>query len=625
MRETKFIEQNKEKWAEYESMLQSGNHEPERLNHLFVQITDDLSYARTFYPNRSVKVYLNQLAQRIFHQVYKGRRFPVDRLRKFWVHDVPQTFWESRRAIALSFALFVLAFSIGVVSSIIDPEFARVILGDDYVRMTLENIEKNDPMAVYKDHQPLGSALGIAANNLFVAFRTAVVGVLASIGTVFLLLYNGIMVGAFQYFFIEKGLFVQSFLTIWIHGTLEISAIIMAGAAGLMAGSGLLFPGTYNRTQAFQISMRKAMKIFIGIAPIIVLAALFEGFLTRYTEVPDVLRALFILVNFAFAVWYFALLPWQKARNGDFLVEDSDSDLPPNQAQPIAFTQIKTSGEIISESFGAIQRNLRWTIVGVLAAAGLHTWVMSNVEQTTSLAMSRFSGSTTFIEQFLGVSDSTFVALSAIALLWLVTQVALRIMRNEMPAGLTQLSLVQRLVRGLLLLVPIFLVFYFGRLLFSGGVSATVILRSVLLLPLIALPFALLSYWISSIQFGGNNPLEGILHIGQMLRRSLPYLLGLFIVGLSQLLIIFLDSEIFRYFLEFFSWAVPPGEDHVAAFAQVVTTFSKNFVLFFTWLLLVVSGGLHYFSHVEMTSAKYLLQQVAHVGNVRQIRGLPKE
>ncbi len=625
MRETKFIEQNKEKWAEYESMLQSGNHEPERLNHLFVQITDDLSYARTFYPNRSVKVYLNQLAQRIFHQVYKGRRFPTERLRRFWTHDVPQTFWESRRAIALSFALFVLAFTIGVVSSIIDPEFARVILGDDYVRMTLDNIEKKDPMAVYKDHQPLGSALGIAANNLFVAFRTAVVGVLASIGTIFLLLYNGIMVGAFQYFFIEKGLFLESFLTIWIHGTLEISAIIMAGAAGLMAGSGLLFPGTYTRTQAFQISMRKAMKIFIGIAPLIVLAAFFEGFLTRFTEVPDVARALFILANFAFVVWYFVLLPWQKARKGHFLAEDTDSDLPPNQTQPIAFTQIKTSGEIISESFGAIQRNLRWTIVGVLTAAGLHTWVMTNGESTSGFATPRFGGTPAYTEQFLGAVDSGFTSLSAMLWLWLVAQVALRVVRNEMPNGMGQLTLAQRVVRGLLLFVPIFLVFYFSLFLFSGGFNVTVILRSIFLLPILALPFTLLSFWVASIQFGGNNPFEGVLQIGQLLRRSMPYLLGLFIVGLSQLLILFLGSEIFRYFLEFFSWAVPPGEDHVAAFAHVVTTFFKNFVLFFTWLLLVVSGGLHYFSHVELTSAKYLLQQVAQVGNVRQIRGLPKE
>jgi uncharacterized membrane protein SpoIIM required for sporulation len=272
MKETKFIEQNREKWADFEQMLREDRRDPEKLNDLFIQITDDLSYARTFYPNRSVRVFLNSLAQRVFHNIYRGRRFPAERLRLFWTDELPRIMWESRRALLLSFALFVLAFGIGVVSSMINPDFARVILGDQYVDMTLANIENGDPMAVYKDSGPLGMTAGITANNLFVALRTAIFGVLASIGTVFIMLYNGVMVGAFQYFFVEQGVFWESFLTIWIHGTLEISAIIIAGAAGLVAGSGLLFPGTYRRVQAFQITMRRGLKIFIGIVPIIVLA-----------------------------------------------------------------------------------------------------------------------------------------------------------------------------------------------------------------------------------------------------------------------------------------------------------------------------------------------------------------
>jgi uncharacterized membrane protein SpoIIM required for sporulation len=631
MRETKFIEQNKDKWAEYEAMLQNGSNEPERLNDLFVQITDDLSYARTFYPNRSVKVYLNQLAQRIFHQVYKGRRFPASRLARFWTHDVPQAFWESRRAIALSFALFLLAFSVGVVSSVINPDFARVILGDDYVRMTLANIEKGDPMAVYKDHQPLGSAMGIAANNLFVALRTAVVGVLASIGTAFLLIYNGIMVGAFQFFFIEKGLFLQSFLTIWIHGTLEISAIVMAGASGLMAGSGLLFPGTYTRTQAFQISMRKAMKIFIGIAPLIVLAALFEGFLTRFTEVPDVLRALFIIANAAFVIWYFAVLPWIKAKKGDFSATDKDADLPPDNVQPIVFTAIKTTGEIISEAFGAIKRNLRWTFVGVLAAAGLHTFVTIGFPSTGEVRdfnpferrfMSIDDG---FVQTFIGSGATDWVTISVFLWLWLVANVAFRLLVNEMPPDLRPLSLMQRIVRTLVVLLPIFVVLWFTEWLFSGSRTLTILLRTVFLMPVLTMPFALLGYWTASIRFGMGNPFEGLLHMGQLLRKATPYLLSLFLVGLAQLFFLAFKSEVFRFFLEFFSWAIPPGEDHVAQFAHVATIFFQSIVFFFTWLMLVVAGSLHYFSYSEQTSASQLLHQIENVGNVRQIRGIPKE
>ena len=93
------------------------------------------------------------------------------------------------------------------------------------------------------------------------------------------MLSNGIMVGAFQYFFYDQGLLRESFLTIWTHGTLEIAAIIIAGAAGMTMGKGLIFPGTLSRLQAFQISARRGLKIMIGIAPIIILAGFIEGYL----------------------------------------------------------------------------------------------------------------------------------------------------------------------------------------------------------------------------------------------------------------------------------------------------------------------------------------------------------
>ena len=71
MRETSFIKQNKEKWAAFEQDLKKNNVDPDKMSELFVQITDDLSYSRTFYPNRSVRVYLNNIAQQIFYSIYK--------------------------------------------------------------------------------------------------------------------------------------------------------------------------------------------------------------------------------------------------------------------------------------------------------------------------------------------------------------------------------------------------------------------------------------------------------------------------------------------------------------------------------------------------------------------------
>ena len=627
MRETKFIEQNKEKWAEYESMLQRGNNEPEKLNDLFVQITDDLSYARTFYPNRSVKVYLNQLGQRIFHHIYKGRSFPTERLRLFWSQQMPQVMWESRHAMLLALGLFVLSFAIGVISSIINPDFARVILGDEYIEMTLTNIQNGDPMAVYKDHQPLGSAMGIAANNLFVAFRTAIFGVLASIGTAFMLMYNGIMVGAFQYFFIEKGLFSTSFLTIWIHGTLEISAIIIAGGAGLTAGSGLLFPGTFTRTQAFQISMRRGMKIFAGIVPVIILAAIFEGFLTRFTEVPDVLRAVFILANAAFVLWYFVYLPWTKARNGDFIDTDKSTDLPPQTANTISFTSIKSAGEIISDTFSIVKQNLQWTLAGIGVATLLHTLIILNtVEEIGMGRLMEYGVDTDLfnINAFMGENYSRLSRWSAIALLFLVALVGFRMTETVMPTAQRKPGNISNTLRSALVLVPIVAMTYLITNYLSTG-TVWAFFRSFLLIPVIVTPFVLIAYWIATIRYSNDNLISGIGYTFKTLRAATPYLVGVFIIGLAALLLFFLESEVWKTFLQFFSWAVPPGESHVSSFIRAITLLFSTMTLFFTWLLLIVSGILHFFSHREIIAAPHLMQQIASVGTVTQIRGLPKE
>jgi len=197
MRETSFIKQNKEKWKEFEKILSHKGRDPDKLNDLFVQITDDLSYSRTFYPNRSVRVYLNNLAQQIFYSIYKSKKSRLGKLFSFWTNELPQLVYESRKEFRLAFILFMTAMAIGALSSAMDPEFPRAILGDAYVDMTIENIESGDPMAVYKEKGAFGMSMGITANNLFVAFLTFLLGALFAVGSMAILISNGIMVGAF--------------------------------------------------------------------------------------------------------------------------------------------------------------------------------------------------------------------------------------------------------------------------------------------------------------------------------------------------------------------------------------------------------------------------------------------
>ena len=311
MRKALFVKQNTEKWKSYEA-LKTNN--PDDLAQRFIEITNDLAYAKTFYPKSGTTAYLNGLAATLHQSIYKNKKEDKGRFFKYWKYELPMLFYTYRKQILYSFIFFVLAMAIGVLSAKYDDRFVRLIMGDAYVNMTNENIAKGDPFGVYKDKNQFWMFFRIAANNIWVSFVMYVSGVAFSIGPVFYLLRNGIMLGAFEYYFFSKGLGLQSILVIWIHGTLEILSIIVVGGAGLVLGHGLLFPKTYTRMQAFKNGAKDATKIAVGIVPILFLAALIEGYVTRYTNMPIWLSVSILGLSLFFMVWYVVIYPAQLAK-----------------------------------------------------------------------------------------------------------------------------------------------------------------------------------------------------------------------------------------------------------------------------------------------------------------------
>ncbi|HYH55930.1 MAG TPA: stage II sporulation protein M, partial [Anseongella sp.] len=147
MREAVFVQQNSGKWKKFEEISGAGADE---LAANFIELTDDLSYARTFYPGSQTVSYLNGIAARYHLLIYRNKRESASRFRRFWTRELPLEMAASRRCLLYSFLIFFTAVSTGVFSAAHDDAFVRLILGDSYVNMTLENIEKGDPMAVYK-------------------------------------------------------------------------------------------------------------------------------------------------------------------------------------------------------------------------------------------------------------------------------------------------------------------------------------------------------------------------------------------------------------------------------------------------------------------------------------------
>jgi uncharacterized membrane protein SpoIIM required for sporulation len=310
MKEVVFIKRNIDRWNRFENLIESKSVEdPDMLASMFIQVTDDLAYCRTFYPNSDTSRYLNQLAAKAHLKIYKNKKEDKGLIKKFWFHDFPLLIYKYHKFIRVSLLFFTLCVSIGAFSAANDVDFVRLILGDEYVDMTLQNIENGDPMAVYKKALQTDMFIGITINNIGVSFRAFIYGIFLSAGTLLVMLYNGIMVGSFQYFFYDYGLLLESFLTIWIHGTLEIWAIIVAGAAGLVLGSSILFPGTYSRIKSFKRGVKDGVQIIVGLIPVFIVAGFLEGFVTRYTQAPDFIRLGIILSSLAFIIWYFYIYP----------------------------------------------------------------------------------------------------------------------------------------------------------------------------------------------------------------------------------------------------------------------------------------------------------------------------
>ncbi|GAB3721559.1 stage II sporulation protein M [Hymenobacter agri] len=311
MREPVFLRQNQARWQQYE---QQPARNPDELAARFVALTDDLAYAQTFYPGSQTTAYLNGLAGKLHQNLYRNKPEKTGRFGQFWAEELPLLVARHHRTLRVAALLFVVFTAIGALSAALDDRFVRVVLGDGYVNMTLENIRKGDPMGVYKSGGETVMFLGITLNNIYVALRVFVLGVAGGVGSIVELFRTGMMLGSFQYFFFQKGVGLQSFLTIWIHGTLEISAIVLAGGAGLVMGKGILFPGTYSRAESFRRSARDGVKLALGLVPIFVVAGFLEGFVTRHTEMPLAASLGIIGASAAFIGWYFGIYPGQVRR-----------------------------------------------------------------------------------------------------------------------------------------------------------------------------------------------------------------------------------------------------------------------------------------------------------------------
>jgi uncharacterized membrane protein SpoIIM required for sporulation len=335
MREGMFIKKNVEKWNEYQH---TQTNDPDEMADRFITLVDDLSYAKTFYPKSKVTRWINGIAANIYLSIYKNKKEKFSRIFIFWKYELPLLFRKYHRLLLFSFLLFTLFVAIGVFSSIKDETFIRGVLGDNYVDMTEDNISKGDPFGVYKSENPFTMFVRIAMNNTFVSLLMVMGGVLIGLGTIYAMWQNGLMLGCFQYMFFAKGLGLQSILVIWVHGTLEILALVIAATAGLVITQGILFPGTHSRIESFKQGVKDSLKIMIVLVPVFILASFFESYVTRLMSntfdkernegLPVWGSTLILFLSLSFIVWYFVIHPIRLHKKGFLIKKDGILKLP---------------------------------------------------------------------------------------------------------------------------------------------------------------------------------------------------------------------------------------------------------------------------------------------------------
>lgn len=311
MREVFFIRQNKEKWLEIEQVIDGKiKKNPDDLSSLYINLVNDLSFSQTYYPKSNTTIYLNHLSSQIFQKIYKTKRIEQNRLLYFFKTEVPLLVYENYKFLLYAFCFFLIFTGIGVLSAHYDTTFVELILGEGYVNMTIENIEKGNAVGVYQQGSNFGSAVAIILNNLRVGANLFILGVFAGLGTLLYFMYNCIMLGAFQYFFYQHGALEDSLRGIWIHGVFEIFSMVVEAMAGLILGSSILFPKTYSRFNSFKIGAKNAIKIFVSTIPFTIIAGILEGFVTRYAlKMNEFFNSVLILGMLAFISFYYFVYP----------------------------------------------------------------------------------------------------------------------------------------------------------------------------------------------------------------------------------------------------------------------------------------------------------------------------
>ena len=281
----RWVQKREAHWARLESLVAAcqgrnisvlSTTDLRELAQLYRQTAADLATAREDPSSRRLAAYLNQLLGRAHNLVYAGHRRERGGLLAFYTRTFPRTFRATWRYTATAVAILALGALAGAVLAATSPGFERFVLGGEM----LDTIERREMWThSILPIKPLASA-GITANNLSVAILAYASGIVAGVGTFYIMATNGLMVGVLATVCHRAGMSLDLWSFVAPHGTLELPAIFIAGGAGLIIARSLVVASDRPRRECLVDAGRTSLRLFGGVVPLLIVAGLIEGFVS---------------------------------------------------------------------------------------------------------------------------------------------------------------------------------------------------------------------------------------------------------------------------------------------------------------------------------------------------------
>lgn len=283
----KFIESRRPRWERLEELLQSLERGKARklqpsdlpaISRLYREATADLARLQAFQqegelPDELVD-YLNHLVARAHGQIYRGPSPGWTSLWSFLRSTFPLTFRETAPWTLSALGIFLLGCIYGFAAGLVDDTFIPLVAPPHLIQQVEGGKVWFDSILAVR---PLASSV-IMTNNISVTFLAFALGMTFGLGTVYIMAFNGLLLGTLAALCHLHGLSVDFWSFVLPHGVIELSAIFVAGGGGLLLGSALIVPGDLSRKEALTQRGRKAVRLILGCVPLLIFAGIVEGF-----------------------------------------------------------------------------------------------------------------------------------------------------------------------------------------------------------------------------------------------------------------------------------------------------------------------------------------------------------